>query len=593
MSDRTPKNGVNRLIHEKSPYLLQHAYNPIQWYPWCDEAFEKAKLEDKPIFLSVGYSTCHWCHVMEKESFEDHEVADVLNKNYISIKVDREERPDIDELYMKFCIAMSGSGGWPMTIVMTPEGKPFFAATYIPKEEGYGIKGLIQLLNELTDYWRHQRDSVKVISENIYLEVLKNKESKSNKISEKSLENAVDDIREYFDKEYGGFGRKPKFPTPHVIIFLLKYYSVNKSEQSLEMAETTLVNMYKGGIFDHIGYGFSRYSVDNKWLIPHFEKMLYDNALLLYAYSEAFYLTKKDIYKKAAYSIYQYISRELTSNEGGFFCGEDADSEGVEGKFYSFTPEDIISVLGEREGNLYCSVYGITTEGNFEGKNIPNLINKDIKDIERIIADTDELRIKLFQYREKRIHPFKDDKILLSWNGLTIAALAHAADIFTDVNMENAAIKGFEFIENNLIEEGRLKRRYRAGETAIDGFLEDYAFYVFSLLELYDLTKENKFINKAEEYIESMIELFLDHKEQGFFTAGRDSAKLIINTKETYDGAIPSGNSAALYVIIRFNKINKKYDALINSLIKCYSGDIDEYPLGHTMYLWAMLLNSN
>ncbi|HEX9062716.1 MAG TPA: thioredoxin domain-containing protein, partial [Clostridia bacterium] len=421
---------TNKLIAEKSPYLLQHAHNPVDWYPWGDEAFERAKREDKPIFLSIGYSTCHWCHVMERESFEDTEVAHLLNQNFVPIKVDREERPDVDNIYMTACQALTGSGGWPLTVFMSPDGKPFFTGTYFPKNDHARRPGLITILEKVSKSWKENKETLLSSGNRIVQELFADTQDEKWDISPDPIHDAFLFLTRSFDRKYGGFGSAPKFPTPHNLLFLLRYWYNTKNARALEIVETTLESMYKGGIYDHIGHGFSRYSTDNKWLVPHFEKMLYDNALLAIAYTECYHATKKDFYKTIAKEISDYVLRDMTSPDGGFYSAEDADSEGIEGLFYVWTPDEIKEVLGEERGEIFCRNYDITFIGNFEGKSIPNLIKSvipqgDSKTIE-------ECKKQLFLAREKRVHPFKDDKILTSWNGLMIAAMSSAGRIFKD-----------------------------------------------------------------------------------------------------------------------------------------------------------------
>ncbi|RLB02178.1 MAG: thioredoxin domain-containing protein, partial [Deltaproteobacteria bacterium] len=424
----------NHLINEKSPYLLQHAHNPVNWYPWGEEAFQKAKKENKPIFLSVGYATCHWCHVMEKESFEDEEVAELLNRYFVSIKVDREERPDVDQVYMNVCQAMTGSGGWPLSVFMTPDGKPFFAGTYFPKEGRRGMPGFKDVVIQIGELWKKDREKLFAASENIIsaLEKRVRPDESAEKIGLDVLKKAFDHMSIAFDPKWGGFSFPPKFPTPHNYTFLLRWYNRTEEAKVLEMVEKSLTEMRNGGIFDQIGFGFHRYSVDERWLVPHFEKMLYDQALISIAYLDAYLVTKKDRYLQVAEEIFTYVLRDMTSPEGGFYTAEDADSEGREGKFYVWTPKEVKSILGNVRGELFCQFYNISEKGNFEGGySIPH-ISKPLKDIaeERKIS-IDELakelergRRKLFEVREKRVHPLKDDKILTSWNGLMIAALA-------------------------------------------------------------------------------------------------------------------------------------------------------------------------
>lgn len=450
---------MNRLAQEKSPYLLQHKDNPVNWYPWCDDAFIKAKNEDKPILLSIGYSTCHWCHVMAHESFEDKDAAEILNENFVSIKVDREERPDIDAVYMKACQAMTGSGGWPLTVFMTPDQKPFFAGTYLPKHDRYGQFGLIELSQKIAELWKTDRGALLESSEQISAAISSQYE-KSGEPRMELLHNAYENLRRSFDSRWGGFGFAPKFPTPHNLLFLMQY-------GNNEMSDITLNAMAKGGICDQIGGGFSRYSTDEMWLKPHFEKMLYDNALLIIAYSEAYNRTGKGFYAEIAKRTADYILRELRSPEDGFYCGQDADSDGVEGGYYIFSPDEIISVLGKNEGEEFCRLYGITGQNG-----IPNLIGKDA-------APWDENRLKkLYEHRKARVNLHTDDKILLSWNAWTIIALAQAGHI-------DEAVKAADFIEEHMTDEDdRLYLRYRDGNAANDGQLDDYAAYSLALLTL-------------------------------------------------------------------------------------------------------------
>lgn len=546
----------NRLINEKSPYLLQHAYNPINWYSWSDEAFAKAKEEDKPIFLSIGYSTCHWCHVMAHESFEDTEVAKIINDNFVAIKVDREERPDVDSVYMTVCQALTNHGGWPLTIIMTPDQKPFFAGTYFPKNSKYNMPGITDILYSIITHWKDNRNKLISTSESILAELDKYYEGENNdtKLTSKTLENGYNQLSRIFDKKYGGFGAAPKFPTPHKIMFLLRYYKTQKDIKALEMAEKTLDCMYKGGLFDHIGFGFSRYSTDNKWLAPHFEKMLYDNALLIIAYLEGYEITKNQLYKNVAIKSLEYVFRELTNEDGGFYCAEDADSEGEEGKYYVFNPLEILEVLGEEDGTYFNEYLDITVDGNFEGKSIPNLINNS-----KFNKDNDKIRDlseKVLEYRSKRMKLHKDDKILTSWNGLMIAALGKAYKVLEDEKYFEYAKKAVNFIFDNLIDENkRLLARYRDEESRHKAYLDDYAFLCFGLIELYESSFDITFLKKAIDLNKDMINFFWDKDKQGFFLYGEDSEKLIARPKELFDGAIPSGNSVAAYNLIKLARI--------------------------------------
>ncbi|MGG7173075.1 thioredoxin domain-containing protein [Clostridium neonatale] len=584
------ENKSNRLINEKSPYLIQHAYNPINWYPWGEEAFEDAKKEDKPIFLSIGYSTCHWCHVMAHESFEDENVAAILNKFFISIKLDREERPDVDSVYMTVCQALTGSGGWPLTIIMTPDQKPFFAGTYFPKTSRYGMPGLIEILESVATQWKNSKEKLINSSDNILKELGKFFVSESNdtKLSEKNLKNGYNQLLKSFDIKYGGFSPAPKFPTPHKLMFLLRYYKMYDETNALEMVETTLGSMYRGGLFDHIGYGFSRYSTDDKYLVPHFEKMLYDNALLVIAYLEAYEITKNPLYKDISIKSLEYVFRELTSNEGGFYCAQDADSEGEEGKYYVFTPDEIKIILGEEDGNYFNEYYDITDEGNFEGKSIPNLIknsNYNKKD-EKI----DVLAQNILDYRNERYSLHKDDKILTSWNGLMIAALSKAYKVLEDEKYLEYAKKAVDFIYNNLVDsKGRLFARYREKESKHKAILDDYAFLTYGLIELYESSYEILYLKKSIDLTEAMIDLFFDEKNAGFFLYGKDSEKLIARPKELFDGAIPSGNSVAAYNLIRLARITGKslFEEISKDVLDYIAGSIISEEINHSFFLIA------
>jgi uncharacterized protein len=587
---------TNRLIHEKSPYLLQHAHNPVDWYPWSEEAFEKAKREDKPIFFSCGYSTCHWCHVMENESFEDSEVAAVLNKNFISIKVDREERPDIDHIYMTVCQTLTGHGGWPLTIFMTPEKKPFYAGTYYPKRDKMGMTGLISLLEKVTRVWNKDRDRLLESGEQIMNAIGEQQVASQDIDTDEIIREAYSNFKFSFDNVYGGFGKAPKFPTPHNLYFLLRYWYVYKEEAALEMVEKTLESMHKGGIFDHIAGGFSRYSTDKKWLVPHFEKMLYDNALLSIAYLETYQATKKEQYSEIAKKIFTYILRDMTSPEGGFYSAEDADSEGVEGKFYVWTPKEVKHILGEADGEEYCKHYDITDKGNFEKYNIPNLIKNTSEEfIPGSESDfVESCRKKLFTVREERIHPYKDDKILTSWNGLMIAALAMGGRVLGVEAYTKAAEKAVNFIFTKLVkEDGRLLARYRDGEAAIRGYVDDYAFAVWGLIELYETTYNPSYLQKAMKLNDDLVELFWDDEKGGLFIYGRDSEQLITRPKEIYDGATPSGNSVATLNFLRLARLTGRSELEEKAEVqfKTFGGSLEQVPSGHSFMLTALLFN--
>lgn len=532
---------------------------------------------------------------MERESFEDDGVAEVLNRDFISIKVDREERPDIDSIYMNVCQAITGHGGWPLTILMTPDKKPFYAGTYFPKRTKYGRPGLIEILTYIAGKWKENKDEIMESTEKIYSVVKENSESfEIEEIDKDIFDRAFEYYKRSFDSVYGGFGTEPKFPTPHNLLFLLRYWKYTGARESLQIVEQTLESMYRGGIFDHVGFGFARYSTDKKWLVPHFEKMLYDNALLGIAYLELFLVTKKEKYDDIARDIFTYILRDMTSGEEGFFTAEDADSEGEEGKFYVWSPGEVLEVLGKDDGELFCEYYDITENGNFEGKSIPNLIeNKNSIEIEDINLKNrlEMCRVKLFDYREKRVHPYKDDKVLTSWNGLMIAAFAMAGRIFEDKAYTQAAERAMEFIEDKLIRvDGRLLARYREGQSKFLAYLDDYAFIIWALIELFETTGNTKYFNRAEELNEKMLDLFLDDGRGGFFLYGRDSEELIIRPKEIYDGAIPSGNSVATYNLIRLSQIleDKKLDEVIDKQFEIFGGSMNLSPISYSFMLIAL-----
>lgn len=594
----TTNKKTNRLIAEKSPYLLQHAHNPVNWYPWGNEAFKKAKAENKPVFVSIGYSTCHWCHVMERESFEDEEVANLLNERFISIKVDREERPDLDSIYMSVCQVMTGQGGWPLNVFLTPDQVPFYVGTYFPKESRYGRPGLKDVVVQLYDVFRKQPEKIAEVGLQIK-DALVSKVSSKSGITFATIEACFQDLSQSFDSRYGGFGPTPKFPIPHHLTFLLRYYHHTNNERALHMVEKTLDGLASGGIYDHIGFGFSRYSTDEKYLVPHFEKMLYDNALLAIAYTEAYQITKKPKYKQIVEQIFTYILRDMQDPEGAFYSAEDADSEGVEGKFYVWTPQEVMEVLGEDVGELYCAVYDITDAGNFEGKSIPNLIGHTIQayadkhqlDLEKIITTMESAREQLFCHREKRVHPHKDDKILTAWNALMIAALAKASRVFNQEEYVQAAKRALQFIEENLIIDDRVMVRFREGEVKQKGFIDEYAYLTWAYLELYEATLHLLYLKKAKQTVHQMIELFWDDSAGGFYFYGEDNEQLLTRPKEIYDGAIPSGNGVAALQMLRLSRLfgDSFLEEKVNQLFSAFASQIKLHPSGYTFILQSLL----
>jgi uncharacterized protein YyaL (SSP411 family) len=551
----------NRLAGEKSPYLLQHAQNPVDWYPWGDEAFARAKAEDKPIFLSVGYATCHWCHVMERESFENEAIADILNRHFIAIKVDREERPDVDAVYMEAVQALTGQGGWPMSIFMTPDRKPFYGGTYFPPKNQHGRPGFPTLLEELAKAWQERRQEVLTSADSIvqHLQASKSGPGGTDLPTQATLDAAFRSQETSFDDHNGGFGAAPKFPRPHGVRFLLRYYASTGEATALTMARQTLDAMAAGGIYDHLAGGFARYSTDAFWLVPHFEKMLYDNAGLTHAYLEAFQLTGDDAYATVARETLDYVIREMTSPEGGFYSAEDADSEGVEGKYYVWTPEDVTAVLGEIDAPLFCAYYDIKPGGNFEhGWSIPNRVMPLDTFATRYDMTPAEAEIWLAERREtlrlardKRIHPLLDDKILTAWNAMMISAMAQAYQVLGDPRYKEAALKAGTFVADVLMPDGRLLRRYREGHAAIDAFQEDYAWLILAYLDLYETTFELSWLHLAKELTTTMIREFWDDADPGFYLVGRHQEAMVAQSKDFYDGATPSANATALMALLR------------------------------------------
>jgi hypothetical protein len=539
---------------------------------------------------------------MERESFEDEEVASLLNQHYISIKVDREERPDIDHIYMAVCQAMTGHGGWPMTIIMTPKKQPFFAGTYFPKASKWGRPGLMDILHQVAELWEKEPQRIAHTVERITEAVTVHLSGDADgELTEDILAHAFQLFRQQFDHRYGGFGDAPKFPTPHNLLFLLRHWKLTGEEQALAMVEQTLAAMHRGGIYDHVGFGFSRYSVDREWLVPHFEKMLYDNALLAYTYLEAYQATKKPPYAQVAKEIFTYVLRDMTDPEGGFYSAEDADSEGEEGKFYLWTPDEIRRVLGSEAGELYCTAYDITETGNFEGRSIPNLIRRSLAqtasqlgkgepELRQLLADARE---RLFAAREQRVHPGKDDKILTAWNGLMIAALAKAAQVLGEDRYEQAAARALQFVQGKISrQDGRLLARYRDGEAAHLGYADDYAFLVWGLLELYEATLDSRHLREAVRLTDDLLRLFWDEQAGGLFFYGSDGETLIARPKEIYDGATPSGNSVAAHNLLRLFHLTGRpeYQERAERLLQAFAGSIEQYPPGYSFSLMALQL---
>jgi len=605
MEDAPPPVPQNHLSGEKSPYLLQHATNPVDWYPWGDEAFARASREDKPVFLSIGYATCHWCHVMAHESFEDPEVAAILNRDFVCIKVDREERPDIDSTYMQVCQMMTGQGGWPLTIVMAPDKRPFFAATYIPKERRFAMPGLLDLLPKIARAWREQREEIVRSSDSI-ASALKSRGPAGPGAEPDAalLDEGYEDLLLRFEPEYGGFSGAPKFPTPHILLFLLRYGKRTEKQRALAMAVRTLDAMRDGGICDHLGGGFHRYSSDAQWRVPHFEKMLYDQALLLMAYTEAFEATRLERYRDTAESIVAYVLRDLTSPEGAFFSAEDADSPGGEGAFYLWTTDELDAVLPGEDAEIAKHLFNVRHGGNFsspEGTGRENILyrtlhEKDLSPVtgipeEELAGRIERIRKHLFQAREKRPRPSFDDKVLADWNGLMVAALAKAARVFGNARYQAAARRAMEFILSRMrTSEGRLWHRYRDGEAAIPAFADDYAFVCYALVELYECTFSVRYLAQALALMKVFREHFLDNDAGGFFFVADDGEALLVRRKEIYDGAIPSANSVACETLIRLSCLtgDPVYEETAAALARTFAGRVRELPSAFCWFLCAM-----
>lgn len=596
----------NRLINEQSPYLLQHAFNPVDWFAWSDEAFIKAKNENKPIFLSVGYSTCHWCHVMEHESFEDKETADLMNEVFVSIKVDREERPDIDNIYMMVCQMMNGSGGWPLSVVMTPDKQPFFSGTYFPKETQYGRIGFKDLIKNIHDAWQTKQNEIVTNAAQVtsYLQQT-NLSANKTELTEDHLHIAYKNFERRYDSVYGGFGNAPKFPSPHNLMFLLRYWKRFDNPKALEIVVNTLTHMRHGGIFDQVGFGFHRYSTDQKWLVPHFEKMLYDQAMLAIAYTEAYQATHNSLFKKTVEEILEYVLRDMTSPEGGFYSAEDADSEGVEGKFYVWTNNEIYYLLNDQEAEFVKNVFNVNNSGNFAGEfshehtnaNIFHLTESHDKlaakfniDGNSLATKLESIRIKLFSYREKKVHPYKDDKILTDWNSLMIVAFANAGRVFNNQNFIDAAERCSDFIERFLtLPDKKLLHRYRNSQAGLTAHIDDYAFYIWALIDLYQSTFKTDYLLRAIQLTKFTIQHFWDESSSGFFFTPDFAEKLIARTKEFYDGAIPSGNSVMALNLTKLSRItsNLEFEKHVNELLQINSKEFSNSSMSISLALCA------
>lgn len=609
-----PQDGgdrFNRLVFESSPYLRQHAANPVNWYPWGEAAFTTAHQEDKPIFLSIGYATCHWCHVMEHESFEDAAVAEQMNRHFVCIKVDKEERPDIDDIYMAACLAINGHGGWPLTVLLTPDRRPFFAGTYFPKNSRQGRIGMLELLPRLAQLWQDQRDELLENAQHLTRHLrASNRSRPGDDLKPEILTKARETLASQYDDDCGGFGTAPKFPTPHYYNFLVRHAHLERHQPTMEMVIQSLLKMRRGGIYDHLGFGFHRYSTDPQWLLPHFEKMLYDQALLAYAYLEAFQATQRAEFATTAHEIFRCVLRDMTAPEGGFYSAEDADSEGEEGKFYVWRREEIMAILGSEDGARFCHVFNCTDKGNFREESTGHHTGDNILHRRRgwqELADTlsmtkaslqtwfESMRVKLFEVREDREHPFKDDKILTDWNGLMIAALAYGSRVLQQPSLRKAAKRAFQFLMTHCSrEDGRLVKRYRAGQAGLPAHLDDYAFTIWGALSLYDATLDAEYLAQARRLTRQAVTEFWDETTGAFYFTAVDSEAQIVRSMGLYDGAAPSGNSVMVGNLIRLTSLTgeHRYREQATAVVKAFAGQIAQQPttacflLGCLPLLW-------
>jgi uncharacterized protein YyaL (SSP411 family) len=590
---------TNRLINESSPYLLQHAHNPVDWYPWGEEAFERAKAEDKPVLVSIGYSACHWCHVMEHESFEDEKIAAMMNELFINIKVDMEERPDVDQIYMNFVQLTTGRGGWPMNVFLTPDKRPFYGGTYFPPVSRYNMPSWPQILMSISDAYANKRDELQNSANEIVgeLQRLTVSEISIEGLSTEILDSAFNSYTRTFDAVNGGFGGAPKFPPAMSLEFLLRYHHRTGNDMALQIVRHTCEKMARGGIYDQIGGGFHRYAVDAIWLVPHFEKMLYDNAQLVRVYLHLFQITGEDLYRRTAVETLDYVQREMTDGSGGFYSSQDADSEGVEGKFFVWTPREIVEVLGEKDAAIFNAYFDVTLHGNFEEKNILNIKRESSAIAGELGVDEEELsevvkrgRKKLFAFREGRIKPGRDEKVLTAWNGLMLAAFADAAGVLGSDRYLGAAKQNADFILADLHENGRLLRTWKDGKAKLNGYIEDYANFADGLLKLFEVSGEYRYFKEAQRLADTMIAEFWDEENGGFYFTSNDHEELIVRNKDFYDNATPSGNSVGADVLLRLARVSgdERYERFAVTILKHAASKIRQYPQGFGRALSAM-----
>ncbi len=587
---------TNALIHESSPYLLQHAHNPVQWYPWSEEALRRSRAEDKPILLSIGYSACHWCHVMEQESFENEEIARLMNEHFINIKVDREERPDLDAIYMAAVQKMTGSGGWPMTVFLSPDQIPFYGGTYFPPEDRRGMPGFRHVLMSIAQAYRNQKDEILKEASGI-MAGLRYEEPVRSELTVDILESAVSNLATNYDSRNGGFGGAPKFPPSMVLTFILRSYFRNRKNQQLEMVENTLTQMACGGICDQIGGGFHRYSVDSAWLVPHFEKMLYDNALLSRIYLDAYLLTGGELYRRVTRETLDFVTREMTSPEGGFYSTQDADSEGQEGRYYVWTPGEIENILGEEDAGLFCEYFSVTPEGNFGGRNILS-VPRPIGLVARLCRIPEERlrqavergRKLLLEARARRVKPGRDEKILTAWNALMLRSFAEAASGLDCEEYRRTAIRSANFLLSRLTRDGRLQHTYGKGQAKYNAYLDDYACFADGLISLYEATGDPRWFGKAEELADAMLDQFWDSAYGGFYFTPADHERLIQRPKDFYDNATPSGNSVAAYTLLRLWRFSgeEKWLHYAAPILEKMAAPMSRYPAAFGNLLCAL-----
>ena len=593
------KTTVNRLATETSPYLLQHAHNPVDWYPWGEEAFAKARAEDKPILLSVGYSACHWCHVMAHESFENAHIAGLMNKLFVNVKVDREERPDVDEIYMNAVQMLTGRGGWPMTVFLTPDGKPFYGGTYFPPEDRHNIPAFPRVLAGIAQAYREKPEDITKSTTEILsrLEQLARREPTTRALDVSVLEQSVAGLTQHYDETHGGIGQAPKFPNTSVFALFLRTAQATGNQRYLDMTLHTLRKMAQGGMYDHLGGGFHRYSVDERWLVPHFEKMLYDNALLARLYLEGYQASGAPFFRQVVEDILAYVEREMVSPEGGFYSTQDADSEGQEGKFFVWSQDEVMQILGDEVGEIFCRYYDVTDVGNFEGKNIlhptlepaqlARLFRREVDEVKQLIAQAKDT---LFAVREQRVKPDRDEKILTGWNGLMISAFAEAYKVLGNPDYLEVARRGIRFIQTALSDSGRLLRSYTNGQARFNAYLDDYACFSAALLDVYEATFESEYLDEAVALTDVVLERFWDAREGGFFFTSSDHEALISRSKSAFDGSVPSGNSVAAAVLLRLYYATGQQDYLTGAetIFRLFYDTLEQNPFGFSNMLCGL-----